>query len=70
MPPQNEPTCVPERSATSPIGTNSKNGSTVYTQASPDTDKDGIADAMDNSPMVLNPGRPKAQRRQADPHAG
>ncbi|MFT3706057.1 MAG: lamin tail domain-containing protein [Archangium sp.] len=63
---QNEPSCVPERSASSPIGSNSKNGSTIYTQASADTDKDGIADATDNCPMVFNPVRPMDNGVQPD----
>lgn len=59
--PPNEPSCVPER----PTG-NSKNGSTVYTSAATDTDKDGIADAMDDCPMVFNPVRPMDAMNQAD----
>lgn len=64
--PLNEPTCVPERSATGPRGSNSKLGSTVYTVASPDMDKDGIADATDNCPAVFNPVRPMDAMIQAD----
>ena len=66
MTPTNEPSCVPERSATSPRGSNSKNGSTIYTVASTDTDKDGISDASDNCPMVFNPVRPMDNMVQAD----
>ncbi len=66
MTPTNEPSCVPERSATSPKGTNSHLGSTIYTVASTDTDKDGIADTSDNCPMVFNPVRPMDSMVQAD----
>ena len=62
----NEPSCVPERSATSPVGSNSKNGSTIYTSASTDMDKDGIADATDNCPGVFNPARPMDNMQQQD----
>lgn len=65
-PVQNEPSCVPERSATSPKGSNSRQGSTIYTAASTDTDKDGIPDAMDNCPMVFNPVRPMDANVQPD----
>ncbi len=64
--PQNEPSCVPERSATSPKGSNSKLGSTIYTSASTDADKDGIDDAADNCPNVFNPVRPMDSMAQAD----
>ncbi len=69
--PQNEPSCVPERAATwsRPDGTmvsNSRQGSTIYTAASPDTDKDGIADAVDNCPTIFNPVRPMDGMVQAD----
>lgn len=64
--PPGEPSCVPERAATSPIGSNSKNGSTLYTQASIDQDKDGIPDAMDDCPSVFNPVRPMDNGSQAD----
>jgi cysteine-rich repeat protein len=59
--PMNEPTCVPER----PMG-NSRQGSTVYTAAATDSDKDGIADAMDNCPLVFNPVRPMDGMVQGD----
>ncbi len=64
--PTNEPSCVPERSATSPKGTNSRQGSTLYTAASTDLDKDGIDDATDNCPMIFNPVRPMDAMVQAD----
>jgi large repetitive protein len=64
--PMNEPSCVPERAATSPVGSNSHLGSTIYSQASTDGDKDGIADAMDNCPAIFNPVRPMDAMAQAD----
>ncbi len=67
--PQNEPTCLPERDSTGPRGTNSKLGSTTYTVASADLDKDGIANATDNCPMVFNPVRPMDSMVQADADA-
>lgn len=67
--PVGEPSCVPERADSSPIGTNSKNGSTTYTASSTDTDKDGIADGADNCPMVFNPIRPMDNGQQADADA-
>lgn len=71
VPPPNEPTCVPERAATwsRPDGgmvSNSHLGSTIYTAASPDTDKDGIPDSTDNCPTVFNPVRPMDGMVQAD----
>jgi cysteine-rich repeat protein len=59
--PPNEPSCVPER----PVG-NSRNGSTVYTAAATDTDKDGISDSVDDCPRVFNPVRPMDAMTQAD----
>ncbi|MDP1830211.1 MAG: lamin tail domain-containing protein [Archangium sp.] len=64
--PANEPTCLPERSATSPRGSNSKQGSTIYTLASTDADKDGLDDSTDNCPMVFNPVRPMDAMIQLD----
>ena len=64
--PMNEPSCLPERDSTSPKGTNSHLGSTIYTQASTDADKDGIPDVSDNCPMVFNPVRPMDAMIQAD----
>ncbi len=65
--PTNEPTCVPERPVTTlGPGTNSHNGSTLYSSASTDTDKDGIPDAMDNCPGVFNPVRPMDNGVQPD----
>ncbi|MEW6432352.1 MAG: DUF4215 domain-containing protein [Myxococcota bacterium] len=59
--PLNEPSCVPERATG-----NSRQGSTLYTSASTDTDKDGIADGVDNCPLVFNPVRPMDMGVQAD----
>ncbi|MFZ5469794.1 MAG: DUF4215 domain-containing protein [Myxococcota bacterium] len=62
-PPQNEPSCVPERAAS-----NVKNGSTTYSgaQAAGDADGDGVADAQDNCPNAFNPVRPMDNGVQAD----
>lgn len=59
--PTNEPTCVPSRPAAS-------NGSTIFTGAitTNDHDGDGILDANDNCPSVMNPIRPMDNGAQAD----
>ena len=64
--PDNEPSCLPERNATSPVPT--VNGSNRYTGVlgSADTDGDGIDDATDNCARVFNPIRPVDDGVQAD----
>lgn len=65
-PPTNEPTCEPQRAATTPAA--SVNGSSVYTgtRRLTDYDGDGIANAQDNCPIVFNPIRPMDNGKQAD----
>jgi large repetitive protein len=66
-PVRNEPTCVPERAASWGSGqTNSVNSSSIYTSASTDMDKDGIANGADNCPGIFNPIRPMNNGVQAD----
>ncbi len=59
--PINEPTCTPQRPA-------AVAGSTIYTGAVSQTDRDGdgIPDADDNCPSVFNPVRPMDGGLQAD----
>ncbi|MFY0563908.1 lamin tail domain-containing protein [Archangium lansingense] len=65
--PTNEPTCEPQRTATTPVAA-SQNGSTLYTGARrlADYDGDGVANAQDNCPIVFNPVRPMDNGAQAD----
>jgi cytosine/adenosine deaminase-related metal-dependent hydrolase len=62
--PMNEPSCVPERNAT----TASVLGSTRYTglTSGADSDGDGIANDADNCPTMFNPVRPLDMGMQAD----
>ncbi|WNG33510.1 DUF4215 domain-containing protein [Archangium violaceum] len=64
--PTNEPTCEPQRNASTPAA--SVNGSTVYTgmRRLTDYDGDGIANAQDNCPIIFNPIRPMDNGKQAD----
>ncbi|HVH47865.1 MAG TPA: amidohydrolase family protein, partial [Labilithrix sp.] len=61
--PDNEPSCVPLRTATASV-----RGSNAYTGTPTDEDKDGdgLPDARDNCPTIFNPIRPMDQSRQAD----
>ncbi|QRK12485.1 lamin tail domain-containing protein [Archangium violaceum] len=64
--PTNEPTCEPQRTATTPPA--SVNGSNVYTgtRRLTDYDGDGIENAQDNCPIIFNPIRPMDNGKQAD----
>jgi hypothetical protein len=53
-PPKDEPTCTPYRE-------NYSSGVTVS-----DVDGDGVADALDNCPLVFNPVRPMDGATQSD----
>jgi hypothetical protein len=61
--PDDEPTCVPSRQ-----GTESVEGSTLYTgqPTAGDADGDGIDDWLDDCPQVFNPIRPVDEGVQAD----
>ncbi|WP_257454825.1 amidohydrolase family protein [Archangium lipolyticum] len=65
--PQNEPTCAPQRTASTPVAA-SVNGSNTYsgTRRLADFDGDGIANAQDNCSIVFNPIRPMDNGKQAD----
>jgi hypothetical protein len=58
--PDNEPTCVPERT----LAEDSVDGSTLYSAGDPDGD--AIADGEDNCPDMFNPIRPLDNGAQAD----
>nr|QKW93861.1 metal dependent amidohydrolase [Vitiosangium cumulatum] len=64
--PTNEPTCEPQRTATTPAA--SVNGSSVYSgvRRLTDYDGDGVNNAQDNCPIVFNPIRPMDNGKQAD----
>ncbi|MBO4350403.1 MAG: thrombospondin type 3 repeat-containing protein [Proteobacteria bacterium] len=65
--PEDEPTCVPQRTRT--VDTETQQ-TTMYTgdyTAADDADGDGIADDVDNCPTIFNPIRPmELDRKQTD----
>ncbi|HEX8437835.1 lamin tail domain-containing protein [Archangium sp.] len=68
--PENEPSCTPQRLATTPVAA-SVDGSTTYSGANrlADFDGDGIANDKDNCPIVFNPVRPMDDGKQVDTDA-